>query len=308
MGKKVHVCHTGDLDPNLRDMNLEARGCIYHPSRDWKSLKGLHCISYCNAEFLKALPEIKKYVRSTTFVNCMTFNFDLEIEMQKRGLIDFHLYQTEHGAERVGKGLRNSKGYRPIRYNPYFYADEFPFREGRPADAFRFGRISRADPGKFSDRQLWIYETMTAPVPKAGLIMGWNGEVEKKMGRRPDSYIAAVDAGWTSAQEFYRFCDAVIMATDTVENLPRVGFEAMAAGSVLVVDDRGGWRCQVESGITGWLCANDREFVYRATRLAYEGAERDTFRLAAREKLQREWGMQSAMDSWDRVFRKWEEI
>jgi glycosyltransferase involved in cell wall biosynthesis len=308
MGKKVHICHTGEMDRNCLSMHLESRGCVYHPPRDWGSLEGLDCISFCNSEFLKELPEITKFARSTTFVNCMTFNFDAEVEMQQRGLIDFHLYQTEHAYDRVSKRLRDGNEYRPVMFKPYFYSEDFPFHENRPGDAFRFGRISRADPGKFHQSQLWIYESMTAPVPKAGLIMGWSEEVQKKFGRGAESYIATVSPGWTTAREFYRFCDAVIMSTDTFENLPRVGFEAMASGSVLVVDRRGGWENQVESGKTGWLCENDRDFVYRASRLAHEVGEREAFRFAAREKLERDWGIQAAMDSWSQVFDKWDKL
>jgi len=178
MGAIVHVCHTGPLDDNLRSMNLEQRGCVYHEPRDWASVKGLHCISFCNGEYLKNLPEIKRYARSTSWVNCMTWSFDLEIEMHAKGLIDFHLYQIPHGYARVGGSLRDLANYRPLLFEPYFHADEFPFRESRPRDKFRFGRISRSDPDKFGRRQLWIYETMTAPVLKEGLILGWDHRIE----------------------------------------------------------------------------------------------------------------------------------
>jgi glycosyltransferase involved in cell wall biosynthesis len=289
-------------------MNLEARGCVYHKSRDWASLEGLDCISYCNAEFLTALPEIKKYARSTTFVNCMTWNFDAEVEMQGRNLIDFHLYQTRHGFDRISPKLKGEGCYRPLFYKPYFHTADFPYVEKRPTDAFRFGRISRPDPAKFHESQLWIYATMTAPVPKAGLIMGWSPEVQRKLCQQPDPYIAAVNPGWTSAREFYRFCDVIIMTTDTFENLPRVGFEAMASGSVLVVDDRPGWRLLVDTGVTGWLCADQREFVYRATRLAYESTERDQLRGAARSKLENEWGEKAAAEEWEQVFKAWQRL
>jgi glycosyltransferase involved in cell wall biosynthesis len=309
MGIKVHVCHTGELDDNLLSIKekFTKLGCVYHTPRDWAAIAGMHSISFCNGEFLKALPDIKKHVRSTSFVNCMTWNFPLEIEMQSNGFIDFHLYQTKHAFLKVSKQLENLGTYRPIKFKPYFHADEYPFIENRSSDRFRFGRISREDTGKFSGRQLWIYETMTAPVPKAGLILGWNDAIEKKVGKSP-SYIAAMPAGWATQQDFYRFCDVVIMSTDTFENLPRVGFEAMASGSVLVVDNRGGWGLQVEDGVTGWLCNDEREFVYKASRVAFEKSEREAMRHEARTKLQKEWGMQSAMDSWDQVFKKWESI
>jgi len=248
MGIEVHLCPTHSLDVHLRSMRMEERRCIYHEPRDWASLKGMHCISYCNGEFLKNLEQIKKYVKTTTFVNCMTWNFPLEIEAQRRGLIDFHLYQTDHAMKRVGEALAaTSSTYRPLRVTPYFHADDFPYIDNRPQETFRFGRISRPDADKYNSRQMWIYETMTAPALKEGLIVGWDDRAERKVGK-PPSYIKTYLANGVTQQAFYRFCDAIIMSTDTYENLPRVGFEAMASGSVLVVDDRRGWREQVEQG------------------------------------------------------------
>ncbi len=308
MGLAVHICHTGPLDENLRAMRLADRGCIYHDSCDWPSLAGLHCISFCNGHFLAGLPEIRRHARTTTFVNCMTRCFDREVEMQSRGLIDFHLYQTDHALERIGSRLRELGNYRPLRFQPHFHTDEFPFHHSRPADKFRFGRISRDDADKHGGRQLWIYETMTAPVLKEGIILGWGPRAAAKYGRRPDSYIHTYAEGSLPAAEVYARCEAIIMTTDTLENLPRVGFEAMSSGSILVVDDRGGWQLQVEDAKTGWLCRDDREFVYKASRCAFEAAERDAMRHAARDKLTATWGLPAAMDSWNRVFQHWQGI
>jgi glycosyltransferase involved in cell wall biosynthesis len=305
MGIKVHVCHTGPLDNHLRSMNLEQRGCVYHEPRDWRSLDGLHCISFCNGQFLAALPEIKRHARTTSFVNCMTWNFDREVEMQARGLIDFHLYQTDHGMQRVSPRLRELGTYRALRFHPYFDPRDFPFHERRPDDKFRFGRISRDDPDKFGARQLWIYETMTAPVLKEGIILGWGPHAQKKYGRHPNAYVRPCPERGMSQAAFYAFCDALIMTTDTYENLPRAGFEAMSSGSLLVVDNRGGWQLQVDDGQTGWLCRDDREFVYKASRCAFEVDERDAMRRAARRKLEATWGLQAAMDSWQQVFQAW---
>ena len=305
MGVEVHICHTGPVGANLRAMQMEQRGCVVHEPCDWKSLDGLHCISFCNGEFLSQLPHIRAHARTTSFVNCMTWNFDQELEMQERGLIDFHLYQTEHAFEQVCSKLRAYPDYRPQHFVPYFHAAEFPFHDNRPNDKFRFGRISRGDANKFGKRQLWIYETMTAPVLKEGIILGWDQRARKQFGRDPEPYIRTAPEGSLSQQEFYHYCEAIIMTTDTLENLPRVGFEAMASGSILVVDNRGGWRLQVEDGSTGWLCQDDREFVYKASRCAFESDERHRMRRQARDRLLTIWGLENSMDSWNGVFGAW---
>lgn len=306
MGVEVHICPTGAIDESLKAMRMEERGCVYHNANDWASLEGMHCISFCNGQFLKNIESIKRYARSTTFVNCMSWNFDKEIEAQSRGLLDFHLYQTQHSFDKISPKLRGLGVYRPFFFVPYFHAEGFPYIDDRLQDKFRFGRISRDDGDKFSSNQLWIYETMTAPVAKEGLILGWGPKVEQKIGRRPDSYISILPSGTLSQRAFYTQCEAVIISTDTFENLPRVGFEAMASGSILIVDNRGGWKLEVEDGVTGWLCNDEREFVYKASRCAFEHKERNQMRIAALRKLQKEWGLQPAMDSWAHIFKCWE--
>ncbi len=59
-----------------------------------------------------------------------------------------------------------------------------------------------------------------------------------------------------------------------VENWPRVGLEAMAAGVPLVVDAKGGWLEMLRHGRTGYLCRTEDEFAYYAARLAYDEAHR----------------------------------
>jgi len=195
-----------------------------------------------------------------------------------------------------------------LRFTPYFHAEDFTYHDNRPDDKFRFGRISRGDADKYHIRQLWVYETMTAPVLKEGLILGWYSRADAKYGRRPDEYIRVLPEGAISQAEFYRTCEAVILTTDTFENLPRVGLEAMASGSILVVDNRGGWKLLVDDGVTGWLCRDDREFVYKASRCAFEKEERDAMRRAAREKLERCWGFEEAARSWEQVFAAWAKL
>ena|GEM_PF-4342681 len=91
-----------DFDNNLRAMRMEDRGCVVHTPCDWAACQGMHVISYCNGEFLKNLETIKRYAKTATFVNCMTWLFDDEREMHRRGLIDVFMYQTDHSRESSG--------------------------------------------------------------------------------------------------------------------------------------------------------------------------------------------------------------
>lgn len=310
MGVDVYICHTSGYDDNCNKMRaqMEAIGCKYIESNSWKDLEGLDVISFCNGKFLENLPEIKKYARSTTFVNCMTWNFNKELEMQEKGLIDFHLYQTQHQFDRVSIKLKAINAtYRPLFFSPYFNTESFPFVDRPDREEFKFGRISRGDADKYGGAQIWIWETMTAPVLKSGIVLGWDQRASKKLGQLP-SYVLGLSEGQITQQEFYKECDVIIMTTDTFENLPRVGFEAMSSGSVLVVDNRGGWKVLVENGKTGWLCEDNREFVYKASRSAFEKEETNNLRLNARKKLEQDWGLDNSTKCWEKVFNEWEKL
>ncbi|MBW3542985.1 MAG: glycosyltransferase [Planctomycetes bacterium] len=302
LGLQVHLIPTGELDANLRAMRMEERGCVIHEPRRWQACRGMPVISYCNGEFLANLEAIREAARSTTFVNCMTWLFDAEKEAHRRGLIDLFLYQTDHARLRVQDELvAINPRFRWLKVRPYFRLDDFPFHADRPEDRFRFGRISREDPAKFHAAQLWVYETMVAPVLKSGIILGINDEIRNKIGREPE-WIQGFPAGGLTAQALYAHAACIIQMSETEENLPRVGFEAMASGSLLIVDDRGGWREQVRHRETGFLCRDQREFVYYASRAAFEPAERRRMAHAAREWLETHWGFEQAKREWSRAF------
>jgi len=310
MGIKVHICHTGELSPRLLDMKLQDRGCIYHKSRDWPSLKGFHVISFCNGRFLENLEIIKIYAKTATFVNCMTWAFRKEIEFQRKGLIDFHLYQTDHGMDMIGSKLKNlGKPYRAIRVDPYFKRDDFPFIINRSNETFKFGRISRGDAQKFNVHQLDIYKKFYSKKPKDGIIMGWGPKtISKYPNQSIPNYIKTYPECGISQQDFYKHCDSVIMSTDTFENLPRVGMESISSGSVLVVDNRGGWKHLVNNGVTGFLCNDVNDFITKSTLLANNDNIRESMRHEAIKKLDVTWGMEAAMKSWDKVFTQVEKL
>jgi glycosyltransferase involved in cell wall biosynthesis len=325
MGIKVYICHTGPINQYIRTMNLERDyGCKYLSPRQWNEVQGMHCISFCNGEFLSNIRHIKKHAKTTTFVNCMTWNFQKEIEAQFKGQIDFHLYQTTHAFEKISKNLQHLGTYRPIMFKPYFDTNAFPFLPKRPTDHFRFGRISRCDVSKFHNDQFQIYDMIQSPVPKSGVVVGWDFRIKDTMKIQTKDlsiqtkdntkaefykgYIQLVKEGAINQQAFYSFCDVMIMSSDTFENLPRVGFESMSSGSILVVNNRGGWKLQVEDGKTGYLCNDAKEYIERSNLLANNIEFKEDMRFAARQKLEKEWGLEESMKSWENVFIQLENL
>ena len=304
LGVEVHLCHTGPLDKNCRDLKLDERGCIYHAEKDWASLKDMHVISYCNSKYLENLHIIKPLAASTTFVNCMTWVFDKQKVAAAKKLIDYELYQTKRVMKKnTPELLTLNPDVQSFLIKPYFNSKFFSFIKDRPRDKFRFGRIHREDAGKFHPKTLWIYDTMVSPSLKDGLILGFNKRIQKKIGTVPN-WIKTYHAGGLSQDEFYKHAQAIIQPCDPkhTENLPRIGFEAMASGSILIVDNKGGWQDIVKHGKTGWLCNDERDFVYYSSRCAYEHKEREKMALQARERLEENWGIDAAKDGWAKFF------
>jgi glycosyltransferase involved in cell wall biosynthesis len=304
IGIKVHLLHTGTIDQNLKNMRMEERGCIIHEPRKWSDCKDKVVISYCNGEFLKNIKEIREYAKTIIWVNCMCWLFPLEIAAHKVGYIDWFVYQTDHVIDKVGPKLKSINSvYNYIKIDPYFYCEDYPFIKNRSNDKFYFGRISRADADKFNKNSIFIYEKMIAPKEKSGIILGVNEKVRTKLGTIPN-WIGCYDAGRLTVQDAYKKIECFISPNGNYENLPRVAFEAMSSGSLLIVDNMGGWREQVNHCKTGFLCNNDDEFVYYSSRSAYDDKERKIMIQNARDWLDTTWGKNRAKDQWIRFFNK----
>ena len=65
---------------------MTERGHVIHDAYDWTAIpEDAPVISFCNEDFLAALPEIRRRTRRTVFVNCMTWLFGKEKEAMSRG-------------------------------------------------------------------------------------------------------------------------------------------------------------------------------------------------------------------------------
>ena len=221
------------------------------------------------------------------------------------GQIAMFIYQNQdvledHKAKLMA--INPGSGAAFCRFQPYFDNSLFPFVATRPTDFFGCGRLSRQDADKYAKSTLHIYEYFVAPVLKRGIFLGFDHRAMAKVGKPYPWIRAAKDHKECSQQEFYRHCEIVLQPMDTTENWPRVGLEAMSSGSVLIVDNRGGWRRMVEHGKTGWLCSTPREFIYRASQMAFEPNMRADMAAAAKERLAILAGRAASVETWGRIF------
>ena len=303
----VHLIPT---NPGFREeplyQEMVKRGVKIHQMNEWDVIEsGDPVFGFCNSEFLEHLPEIHRRTRRTVFVNCMTWVFDKEEQRMAEGLIGMFLYQNREIMEKSEPILRSRNRGQEARFmtfRPYFEDSLFPFVDQRNDEFFGCGRISRQDAEKFAANTLHIYEYFVAPKPKKALFLGFDHRAREKIGKPFDWIRVATDQTVCTQQELYEHCEIILQPSDTTENWPRVGFEAMASGSVLIVDNRGGWRRLVEHGVTGWLCDHERDFIYYASKMAFEPGLRQEMAYNARQRGLEIGGLEASTGSWGGVF------
>lgn len=308
LGMEVHIIPT---DPGYKREALYAEmletQVVVHECNEFSAIeRDAPVFGFCNAEFLENIDSIRQYSTNTVFANCMTWLFDVEKQRMAEGKIRTFLYQNEdirRAQSPVLRALNQSARVNFLIFVPYFDESRFPFVEHRDTEFFGCGRISRQDADKYSRNTLHIYEYFVAPKFKRGLFLGFDNRSEQKIGRPYDWIRTARDQTECSQQDFYRHCEIVLQPSDTTENWPRVGLEAMASGSVLIVDNRGGWRRQIEHGATGWLCDHERDFIFYASKMAYEPHLRLEMAHRARERVGRLAGAERSQQSWSKVFK-----
>jgi hypothetical protein len=309
MGMDVHIIPTnaGYKGEPLYGEMISLGVTIHNFNKFEEIERGCPVLGFCNSEFLDNMPQLYHYSRKPVFVNCMTWLFDKEKFWATEGLIKGFLYQNGEVLQKnmpLLKELNPNMDAKFLEFNPYFEPSKFPFISNRDESTFGIGHISRQDADKFASSTLHIWEYCVAPVLKRGVMLGFNENSEKKIGKPMDWIKTYVDQGKLSQQDFYKQCDIILQPTDTTENYPRIGFEAMSSGSILIVDDRGGWRKQVKHGVTGWLCKNDREFIYYASKMAFEADLRKQMMMAAKRHCEELSSLEASMKSWERVFKE----
>ncbi len=307
MGKEVHIiCDHVFYKKEPLYLEMLKRGVKIHGKNKWDALKpGDPVFAFGNDSFLSNIKQIRKRTKRTVFVNCMRWGSPQEEECMKNGFISMFLYQNEdvlnENKPRL-KALNNDPDIKFLTFRPYFDFPSFPFIDQRSDKYFGCGRISRQHPGKFSASIMDIYERFDSPLPKKGLFLGYGDNIEEKTGPPPPWIDTAKGPFDISQQQFYKHCDIILQPSDAKENWPRIGFEAMASGSVLIVDNKGGWKQMIEHGKTGWLCDTPQNFIDYASQMACTPGLRHKIALAAKEKAIELGGMTTSRNSWEHVF------
>ena len=308
MGIRISVMPTKPIDANQKTLNLERYVNEIYPLQAFYKLKNKNCIAFCNDNALRFLPQITQYSKTFTNVPCMCVPKELEKKYQD--LIDLWLFQTNINKQKTIEPLKNKKSLNCMFVTPHFDTTAFPYTpsEKRIKNRFSFGRLSRGDILKWNKHQMWIYDNIQSSRPKFCNVVGWHDSFSQKCGdvRRP--WLKAYAANTVDVNSFYRTCNVFCITCDTLENFPRTGFEAMSTGSILVVDDKGGWKEQIRHKETGFLCKNRDEFVNVMNQIEKDPVLEDTIRKNARHCVTSEYGITQSAKSWEKIFDKIEKL
>lgn len=292
---KVHLVPLYGCDPKMQRL-CKQRGCITHEYQP-HIFKDKVVVSFCNGEFLSSLPQIVQSgkPRLVVWFNCMTWNFDAELEAHRHGWIDVFGFQSRYQQSYVApqltkiRPLRALDGYRPF-LNPDNISQKLEFSYSPPTRWFAMGRVSRDDPAKFPEDMWDIFYKVCAPTPTKTFILGYSKRVAAKTGKPP---LGLDWMTWTPGaipvRKLYQRLHVLIHKTGgSRESYGRIVVEAYAAGVPVIVEDDYAFPDLVVNGVTGFLCQSSDEMSFRASELAFDESKRKTMIKTARRHLLQE--------------------
>jgi glycosyltransferase involved in cell wall biosynthesis len=176
-------------------------------------------------------------------------------------------------------GLHNTPGLDLASFttraiiNPVVDADHFAGITRVPDGVFRIGRWSRGDDAKYSDDFLELLAGINVP----GVEFACMGVPPKFRGMSLPPNVRFYENGEISVEELLAQLDVLLFKTHAPawhEGWCRTVTEAMAAGVVPVVENRGGIPDQVLHGYNGFLCDTNAEFTRYCELLYHDPALR----------------------------------
>jgi glycosyltransferase involved in cell wall biosynthesis len=251
----------------------------------------------------------------------MTWTFSPEITAIKNGWIT-HLgfvseYQKNYLLNEYSKQLPDmcidglvkfgERGFpHLLNYSPYLDITQFEVLT-KTDEYFGVGRVSRADPGKYSTDCWRIFDRVLTPGPKKTYILGYSDDVGKKIGLPPDG----LDwqwwtAGTISTQEFYSKIDVMIHKTGgSRESYCRVLVEAMAHGLVPLVErayafpeilSKSDYLAQFI------MCDSSDEMSFKASQLAFNRPLLRKYKAMCRQYAEDNFSNPKLIDNWKAIF------
>lgn len=182
-----------------------------------------------------------------------------------------------------------------------FFADEWEFRPRERGSPFVVGRLARAAKDKWSPEVWQTYERI-GHRPLAARVMGWRPPLKRQCGRPPE-WAETLNVDACEVQPFLHSLHCLVTIDGgAMENWPRVGLEAMAAGVPIVAERRWGWLEMIDHGVNGFLGESNDQIAAYATELAHDEARRLKVAATGRQHVERLSEPQALWEGWRRLF------
>ena len=286
---------------------IGARTCLCSPDAlgDVPGIADQAVVGFCNVRLLEAAEKFRALGCRIIWLGCMNWLFPAErLHYRRHGLLDRYVFQSRFQRDQLEPQLRKF-GYHDAQgllVRGAFDCSEFPFRprSRRLGETFVVGRLSRAAADKFHPHTWSIYARVAAPI--RARILGWDPQVEAALGS-PPCWAEVLAPGAETSRQFLSSLDCLLMAgAAAIENWPRAGLEAMAAGVPIVTDNRGGWPEMIRHGETGYLADTPRDLADYATRLAANESQRLEMAHAARQAVEVLCHPEATWLAWSKLF------
>lgn len=193
-----------------------------------------------------------------------------------------------------GYGIKNTVRICGTYFNIYSPWSRFRLNQ-KDRSRFDVIRIGRDDPLKYPDNMWDIAYRHAAPKIKGFHVVGWGPNGEAKLGdyRNEDHPYNGKIKGTILGHVYEPLLLSDMLASSHVtlmyypwlENAPRVAFESMASGSVVVGSNTGGMPEFIADGENGLLCDNDEQVIHRLGMLAFDADARESLVQGAFESL-----------------------
>lgn len=288
---------------------VESIGCrvVEANSKSFAPVPGVPIVTFCNSQLFAVIKRLDQSLYPCVWVPCMNYLTDREIRRYDQGHLPAAVVcQSDFQLATIGPDLR-SHGMRRdqlYRIRGAFDVSAYPFRPKEPSREFIVGRISRADSKKFRPDLWQVLDRVRqqSDRPLRVRILGWHKRLAKSIGE-PPAWAECHEPGSLNAYDFMRSLDVLYQSGECTENWPRVGLEAMANGTPLVVDNQGGWPEILDGGRLGYLVGSADEAVDALTGLADRSTPCNLDRLQTIHRARQ--AMESRLSSNHELWQQW---
>lgn len=248
--------------------HLKSLGCrtLAHHPRTVTVPPGSIVAAFANVrrDALKTLGRLQREGAKVAWLGCMTYISKNERYFYEHGGKTFtaYVFQSRFQRDQLQPiyGDFGVQAERCHRIPGAFDVSEFAYRPRvhRNGDPFVIGRLSRAHRRKFSKDTWKIY---SAHADVEARVLGWNDAVRNYLGEPPEN-VEVLPMRGQQPDEFLSSLHALVHAGgQDDENWPRFVLEAMASGTPIITDNRGGIPEMLWDGQTACLCDNTRDFI-----------------------------------------------